>query len=448
MENLKFLLTLFVRPGGTMSDVIDRGSWAASALLVLLTAIVFFGTVNTKLHEAYRIPQFEEYYQPNFTDGDPDPGQAEIEYNNANVAYQKAMSARSSVPIAGDRFFKFFSFEPSAFYQPLLSISLFYVPFVILLMSIFGGVGSFGLAIRRDYAALATCTLTAWAAAHIPFAIAGAVLFAQTAAAPEIYLGMWAASSLLFGVFMVFALRTVFGANYGTAVLVVCVGWLAFSLGMYGSRFGSPWLLSPFILFYAFMYFGGSVGGEVRGFGNAFRQKQNFKRFLHNATVNPRDADAHLQLALIYLKRRQESKALEHLNTAVAIDPEEIDANFELGKIKREAGELQEALNHFSIVVGQDDKYCLSEIWREIGKTYLDAGMFAEAADALEKYVDRRPVDPEGLYYFGKVLKERGETERAAAIVRCDIDRFDGLFEHRRRPFRLAPFLQHFPKII
>jgi tetratricopeptide (TPR) repeat protein len=166
------------------------------------------------------------------------------------------------------------------------------------------------------------------------------------------------------------------------------------------------------------MYMGGFLGGEVRGFGNAFRRKQNLKRFLHNATVNPRDADAHVQLGIIYLQRRQEAKALEHLHKAIEIDENEIDANYELGKLARSRGDLQAALDHFAIVLGQNDKHALSEIWREIGATYLDANMLVEARDALEKFVERRSADVEGLYYLGKVLKAQGETERAAEIFR------------------------------
>jgi tetratricopeptide (TPR) repeat protein len=174
--------------------------------------------------------------------------------------------------------------------------------------------------------------------------------------------------------------------------------------------------LSPFLLFWVLIYFGGFLGGEMRGFGNAFRQRQNLKRFLQNATVNPKDADAHVQLGLIYLDRRQEARACEHLTKAIDIDKDEIDANYELGRVARKKGELQKALDHFSIVVEQDDKYRLSEIWREIGATYLDAGMLNEAADALEKFVDRRAVDPEGLYYLGRVLKAKGENDRAREL--------------------------------
>jgi tetratricopeptide (TPR) repeat protein len=432
MENIKLLFQLYFRPAFAMSEIIDRGSWLAAAMAVLIVAGAFFATVNQRLDEAYRIPDFYQFYNPTYDEAATDPATAEAVYNRSKSNFDKAMAERNIVPVVGDRFFKFFSFEPTAFYQPLLSLSIFYVPAAILLMCIFGGIGTFGLVLRRDYGALATCSLMAWAAAHLPFAIAGILLYSQVVD-PSVYFGLWAASSVLFGVFMVFAVRTVFGANYGTAVLVVCIAWLAFSLGMYVFTYVSPWMLSPFLLFYAFIYLGGYLGGEVRGFGNAFRQKQNFKRFLHNATVNPKDADAHVQLGLIYMQRRQEAKALEHFTKAFEIDENEIDANYELGKIARAKGNLQDAVNHFSVVVEQNDKHALSEIWREIGATYLEAGMLTEAREALEKFVDRRAFDPEGLYSLGKVLKAQGETERAREMFEQAVESAKGSPDYRRR---------------
>jgi Tfp pilus assembly protein PilF len=430
METLKLLFQLYFRPAFAMSEIIDKGSWLFAAVLVLLISAAFFWTINTKLQTVYRIPTVYEFY-----DYSTDYDSPEAEYNKALAEYKKALAQRQSVPVIGDAFFRFFSFEPDRFYQPLLSISVFYVPFAILLMSLLGGAGGFGVVLRRSYGELATCTLAAWAAAHLPFAIAGIFLSSMNVS-PPVFLAMWAASSLLFGVLMVFALRTVFGANYGTAVLVVCLAWLAFSLGMYVFRFISPWLFSPFLLFYAYMYFGGALTGEVRGFGSAFRQKQNFKRFLHNATVNPRDADAHVQLGLIYLQRRQEAMALEHLNKAFAIDENEIDANYELGKIARRQGILQKALNHFAVVLEQNERHALSEIWREIGATYMDAGMLVEAREALEKFVTRRPVDSEGLYYLGKVLKAQGEYDKAREMFEQAIESAKTSPDYRRRELR------------
>ncbi len=183
----------------------------------------------------------------------------------------------------------------------------------------------------------------------------------------------------------------------------------------------------------AIIYFGGFLGGEVQGIGNAFRQRQNFKRFLHNATVNPNDADAHVQLGLIYMQRRQEAKALEHFTKAFEIDAQEIDANYELGKIARRKGELQTALNYFSTVVEQNDKHALSEVWREIGATYLEANMLNESREALEKFVERRPVDSEGLYYLGKVYKAQNEPEKAREMFEQAIESARNAPVYRRR---------------
>jgi predicted negative regulator of RcsB-dependent stress response len=413
MENIKLLFQLYFRPAGAMSDIIDKGGWLFAAALVLFVSFAFYLTVNTKLDAAYTAPDFKAFYQPppKAETGEEETAD-QAAYDKAFAQYQKAAAEKPAVPLAGDKFFRFFSFAPGGFYQPVITISVFYVPAAILLMSLFGGTGSFGLVLRRDYGALATCSLMAYAAGVLPFALAGILLYGQNIPL-AVLLGMWFGACLLFGFFMIFALRTVLGANYAAAILTVCVAWLAFTVGMYVFRNLSPWLFSPFLLFYAYMYFGGRLSGEVRGFGNAFRQRQNFKRFLHNATVNPRDADAHVQLALIYLQRKQDAKAMEHLRQAFAIDPEEIDANYELGKIARRKNELQQALDHFSVVVEQNDKHNLSEIWREVGATYLDAGMLKEAREALETFTARRPFDTEGLYYFGRVLKALGEHEKA-----------------------------------
>ena len=343
---------------------------------------------------------------------DDDPAKAAEARKKAMAAYSEANAARKKIPIVGDYFFKFFSFDSSRFYIPLLSISFLYVPLAILLLTFLGGLGNFGMVLRRDYMALSSCTLMAWAAAHLPFGIAGLALSSLDIPV-EVYLALWCASGLIFGILMFFALRTVFGTDAGPNVIVVGSAWLAFTLGTYIFPHISPWLLSPFLLIYGFMYFGGSIRSEVGGMGNSFRQRQNLKRFLHNATINPRDADAHVQLGLIYKKRRQDTLAFEHFEKAYDIDPDEIDANYELGKITRAAKEYQKALDHFAVVVEQNDKHSVSEVWREIGATYLEAGMPAAARDALEKFVERRSLDPEGLYYLGMALKADGSDELA-----------------------------------
>ncbi len=138
------------------------------------------------------------------------------------------------------------------------------------------------------------------------------------------------------------------------------------------------------------------------------------------ATINPRDASAHYQLGLIYQYRRQYAEAISRFQKAVEIAHDETEAHFQLGRIAREQNRLQDAINHFGIVLEQDDKHSHSEIWREIGATYLGASMFAEAKDALAKFIDRRPYDPEGLYYYGKTLEQLEQRDEAREVfARC-----------------------------
>jgi tetratricopeptide (TPR) repeat protein len=59
--------------------------------------------------------------------------------------------------------------------------------------------------------------------------------------------------------------------------------------------------------------------------------------------------------------------------------------------------------------------------------------MLSEARDALEKFVERRAVDAEGLYYLGKVLKQQGESERARECFEQAVDSANTSPEFRRR---------------
>jgi hypothetical protein len=419
MENFKLLFQIYLRPASGFSEIMDKGSWLFAAVAVLVVSFAFQFAVNSKIMQSYAVSQTDFYFSdPGFdTSGSPDgrltaEQLAEAEFH-ANAERARELNPdKRPFPLIGKSIFYFFSFD-SSFFTPLITISLFYIPANIILLTLFAQLGAVGTVLRRDYATLANCGLMAWTAAHLPFVIAALLMPSIDG---SIFLGFWFLSGMLFGGLLVFAMRTVFGVEFIHAILTVAISWIFYCGGTYVFQFISPWLFSPFLLFFALIYLGGFLGNEVRGVGSAMRQKREFKRFLQNATVNPNDADAHLQLGLIYKQRRQDEKALEHFSKAFEIDNEEIDANFELGIISRQSGNLQKAIEHFSVVVEQNDKYSLSEVWREIGRTYFEGDMLKEAREALEKFVVRRPFDAEGLYYLGKILQETGENAEAAKM--------------------------------
>ncbi len=62
--------------------------------------------------------------------------------------------------------------------------------------------------------------------------------------------------------------------------------------------------------------------------------------------------------------------------------------------------------------------------------------MFADAKDALEKFIDRRPYDPEGLYYLGKTLEQLEQRDEAREVFGRCIEAVKTMPSYRYREHR------------
>ncbi len=308
---------------------------------------------------------------------------------------------------------------PFSFYMPLLVLAAVYVPGVLLLsITLARTGGSFGAIFQRDYAPLLTCTAMAWSAAYLPFAVA-ARMTPPNAAAWLTWLA--GAGSLYFFVLMFFAVRTVFGTENGTAIAVVSLSWLPLLAAyfLWGPiQYVLGWLASPFVLFFLYYY----LRSEAGNLGAGLRNRQNFRRMLDAAAINPHDAEAQYQLGLIYQQRHQLTEAIQRFQNAVAIDNGETDAHFQLGRIARQQGRLKDALAEFQTVLDQNEKHHQSEVLRELGALYNSARQFEDARQELARYVERRPYDPEGLYYYGQSLDGLGRAAEAGEIYARSIE--------------------------
>jgi len=269
-----------------------------------------------------------------------------------------------------------------------------------------------------------------WTAAYLPLAIAGLAGLSWVHTLP-VYL----AANLYFAVLAALGVRTVFGAGFTAAIGMTALGWGAAFLGgvvflIAGSLL--RFLMSPFLLYYAYLM----LGSDVRSLGAGLRSRQHLRQQLEIATNNPRDADAHYQLGLIYQKRRNYTEAIARFTRAIEIDPSEADAHLQLGRIEREQGRFEDAIQHLRTAAALDDKLALSEVWRELGTAYFHASHFEEAAAALEKYTDRRSYDPEGLYWYGKALLRLNRPVEARELFERSIDAVKTMPSHRRAQVR------------
>lgn len=334
----------------------------------------------------------------------------------------------------------------------LLPFAIVLVPLIALVANLFDRRGSFGLVLQQEYASLGSVIFYTLIAANL-IAILIAIFFhfsgAQAAYVassmqqadqikalfpPEAHAQIdqqlkspaFVAGSLFRTVkFILFtlgafaAVRTVFRLSVLRSLAVLTLTYaaaLALSpiwILLFRTVIGSPFLL--LLLFFLLRgYFGGIVGTQ--------RARTAFKQNLEAATINPRDSSAHYNLALIHQSRGELDQARERFQRAIEIDPDESDAHYQLGRIARSQNRLAEAIAHFEEVVQRDQYHAQNEIWREIGATYIAAGQFADARDALQKFLERRENDPQGLYLMGRAHAGLGDQQEAASSMQACIE--------------------------
>jgi tetratricopeptide (TPR) repeat protein len=222
-----------------------------------------------------------------------------------------------------------------------------------------------------------------------------------------------------FGVTAVLAVRVVFRISVLRALSISVVSLtLTILVAPLWALLLSPILASPLLLVILFVLIRGYVTGVLR----SHRARESFKQNLEAATLNPADASAHYNLGLIHQQRGEFEEARERFERAIQIDEDEIDAYYQLGRIARTQKRFADAIQHFEQVVARDVSHSQHEIWREVGATYIAAGQFEDARDALERFLEHRPSDPEALYLMGRAHAGLGHRREATSSMQACIE--------------------------
>lgn len=412
-ENLRLLFSLYWRPRRTMGQILDEGSLLFGAAAVLVVSLLLTLSFFLPLWAGIEAHTDEASVSPE------EPAEA----SPATSSLEDRIRDGEGGPGGGMRALitqAFFGSMLSSVFFFLLSIAFLYIPACILAATLLAPVGSFGVAFRRDYGALLACALFSWAAALLPFALANLAV----PGLPFLYRSLLFLGGLVaFVVFMVLAIRTVFCVGAKVGLGVALLGGLGFLLAPLG-----PFLASPFLLYIGWQFLRGDIADVQAIFG----RRRSFKRHLHAATLNPRDAEAHYQLGLLHLQRQETEEAKARFQKAVEIDSREVDAHYQLGRLARAEARFEDAIRHFEEVVRQDEAHARHEVWREIGATYVASTTWPSARWALEKFAAKRPHDPEGLVLLGRALAALGEKDLARDAFRQCIESVDTMPAFRR----------------
>lgn len=408
LDALRLVLMVFYAPGRGLREMRDRGALGQAALIALFSQVCYL--LVTQYLSGEKLLAF----------GGPRAA--------GSVIFRAAVT--------------------------LLLVAGVLVPLIAFVGNLFERRGSFGLLLQQEYASLGAAILYALAIANlitIPIAVFFNVSGIQAAyiasspesaeqvrswfkSNPEMAAQLLAALSdprqvaanlfrtielSLFLVTSILAVRTVLRLTILKAIIVTLISLaLAFLISPIWTLLFTPILASPFLLLMLFLLLRGYFGGVMRN----HRARESFRQNMEASTLNPADASAHYNLGLIHQTRGELDAARERFERAIKIDDDEIDAHYQLGRIARQQKRLADAVQHFEQVVARNRAHAQHEIWREVGATYIEAGQFGDARDALEQFLENRPSDPEALYLMGRAHAGLGHSREATSAMQACIE--------------------------
>jgi tetratricopeptide (TPR) repeat protein len=150
---------------------------------------------------------------------------------------------------------------------------------------------------------------------------------------------------------------------------------------------------------------------RMRNFFTVGERARALEQNLKTLTLNPQDADAHHQLGLIHLGKGHLDAAQSCFQNAVAIDPEDPGNHFYLGRVFEKKADWSRALEQFETTYRLSPNFSLGDIFREVGKGYLQTGHPDKAAEFLRHFLEARVSDPEGRFWLAVALQHSGDMQ-------------------------------------
>ncbi len=131
---------------------------------------------------------------------------------------------------------------------------------------------------------------------------------------------------------------------------------------------------------------------------------------------NPRDAEAYVGLAGVYLEIEQVDNAIDQLDKAIAIEPRSWNAHFELGMAYAGKQEPNIAASHFWQAAAIDPNNELA--FYQLGKLYQGQKQYGQAVQAFQKTLKVNPTLSDAHYFLGCCYEKTNKTDLAAKEYR------------------------------
>ena len=131
--------------------------------------------------------------------------------------------------------------------------------------------------------------------------------------------------------------------------------------------------------------------------------------------VDPKDAELHDDVALLYMGIGQMAPAVRHFEASVALKPESAAAHFNLGTALAQAGRLDDAVTAFRAALARRADYALAH--NNLGQVMLAQGKTGDALTHLQQAVRLDAANPQALFGLAEAYAAIGSYDLAIEAV-------------------------------
>ena len=130
----------------------------------------------------------------------------------------------------------------------------------------------------------------------------------------------------------------------------------------------------------------------------------------------PNDPKINIALALAYLDRGDQARALERLRHAVKVAPDSAEAHNWLGVVLLDKADFPQGIAALRKAVALDPKY--TRAYANLGSALARSGEFDEAVAVFRKALSLEPESMAAHFNLGMALREKGDLEAALMHLR------------------------------
>ncbi len=153
----------------------------------------------------------------------------------------------------------------------------------------------------------------------------------------------------------------------------------------------------------------------------AGKDQEAIDAYLKASDILPGYADIHHNLAVMYLKTKQEAKAIQEYQIPTSLRPGNADDLYTLGTLYSKAQKFEDAATSFKKAVEIDPKH--ASAWNNLGTVLLAKGDVPGAVQALKRAAELSPTDASPLYNLGQAYESSGQTEAAIEAYKKTLER-------------------------